>query len=164
VEVAPSKGFTSLIILNEDRKAFNGLTLVHLPNGPTAHFRLSSVTLASEIKGHAKASTAKPEIILNNFNTRLGHRVGRMLGCLFDQGPNFKSRRVATFHNQRDYIFVRNHRYIFDNIEKARIQESGPRFTLKMRWLQHGTFDKKHGEYEWIHKKEMDTSRRRFFL
>ena len=34
---------------------------------------------------HAKASNHKPEIILNNFNTRLGHRLGRMFGALFDQ-------------------------------------------------------------------------------
>jgi ribosome production factor 1 len=40
----------------------------------------------------------------------------------------------------------------------------GPQFTLKLKWLQHGTFDTKYGEYEWIHKKELGTSRRRFFL
>jgi ribosome production factor 1 len=37
-------------------------------------------------------------------------------------------------------------------------------FTLKLRWLQHGTFDTQHGQYEWLHKPDMDTSRRRFFL
>jgi len=46
----------------------------------------------------------------------------------------------------------------------ARLQELGPRFTLKLQYLQHGTFDTKHGQYEWLHKTEMDTSRRRFFL
>ncbi|KAL0287580.1 UNVERIFIED_CONTAM: Ribosome production factor 1 [Sesamum angustifolium] len=46
----------------------------------------------------------------------------------------------------------------------ARLQECGPRFTLKLISLQHGTFDTKGGEYEWVHKPEMDTSRRRFFL
>ena len=44
-------------------------------------------------------------------------------------------------------------------------QELGPRFTLKMRWLQEGTFDTQFGEYEWIHKrKEMDSTRRTFHL
>uniref|UniRef100_A0A2P2LM44 Ribosome production factor 1-like n=1 Tax=Rhizophora mucronata TaxID=61149 RepID=A0A2P2LM44_RHIMU len=46
----------------------------------------------------------------------------------------------------------------------ARLQECGPRFTLKLISLQHRTFDTKGGEYEWVHKPEMDTSRRRFFL
>jgi ribosome production factor 1 len=45
--------------------------------------------------------------VLNNFNTRLGRRVGRMLGSLFHQEPQFRGRRVATFHNQRDFIFFR---------------------------------------------------------
>lgn len=45
------------------------------------------------------------------------------------------------------------------------VQELGPRFTLKMRWLQEGTFDTQFGEYEWIHKrKEMDSTRRTFHL
>lgn len=71
-----------------------------------------------------------------------------------------------TFHNQRDYIFVRHHRYLFDDHGKrARLQELGPQFTLKLRWLQHGTFDTVQGEFEWVHKrKQMDTSRRKFHL
>jgi len=32
------------------------------------------------------------------------------------------------------------------------MQECGPRFTLKLKSLQHGTFDTKGGEYEWVHK------------
>ncbi|XWS35982.1 hypothetical protein CRYUN_Cryun20dG0042800 [Craigia yunnanensis] len=43
----------------------------------------------------------------------------------------------------------------------ARLQECGPWFTLKLVRLQHGTFDTQ-GEYEWVHKPEMDTTRRRF--
>ncbi|CAN0088341.1 unnamed protein product, partial [Ectocarpus fasciculatus] len=69
--------------------------------------------------------------------------------------------------------FVRFHRYIFAEGKgegdtkktRARLQELGPRFTLKMRWLQEGTFDTQFGEYEWIHKrKEMDSTRRTFHL
>lgn len=32
------------------------------------------------------------------------------------------------------------------------MQECGPRFTLKLTSLQHGTFDSKGGEFEWVHK------------
>jgi ribosome production factor 1 len=108
-------------------------------------------------------------MILNNFTTRLGHRVGRFLGSLYKHEPNFKGREVVTFHNQRDFIFVRHHRYIFQgevlDKTKARLQELGPRFTLKMKWLQEGTFDTQHGEYEWFHKrKQMDKTRRTFHL
>ncbi|KAJ3381896.1 Ribosome production factor 1 [Entophlyctis sp. JEL0112] len=78
--------------------------------------------------------------------------------------PEFQGRQVATFHNQRDFIFFRRHRYIFKDGKKVDLQELGPRFTLKLKWLQKGTFDTKYGDYEWIYKPEMATSRRRFFL
>jgi len=168
IEEAKQKGgFTDIIVINEDRKKLNAMTLIHLPRGPTAYFKLSNVVLPRDIPGHGTPTSHKPEVILNKFSTRLGVRVGRMLGALFHQEPNFKGRRVATFHNQRDFIFFRHHRYIFEkkkDKKTARLQELGPRFTLKLQWLQHGTFDTKHGQYEWIHKPEMDTSRRRFFL
>lgn len=43
-------------------------------------------------------------------------------------------------------------RYRFKNEKKVGIKEIGPRFTLKLRSLQMGTFDSKFGEYEWVHK------------
>ncbi|XP_013369889.1 PREDICTED: ribosome production factor 1 isoform X2 [Chinchilla lanigera] len=161
-----SRDFTDLIVINEDRKTPNGLILSHLPNGPTAHFKMSSVRLRKEIKRRGKDPTEHvPEIILNNFTTRLGHSIGRMFASLFPHNPQFIGRQVATFHNQRDYIFFRFHRYIFKSEKKVGIQELGPRFTLKLRSLQKGTFDSKYGEYEWVHKpREMDTSRRKFHL
>uniref|UniRef100_A0A8D2MKV1 Ribosome production factor 1 n=1 Tax=Zonotrichia albicollis TaxID=44394 RepID=A0A8D2MKV1_ZONAL len=161
-----ARDFTDLIVINEDRKIPNGLVLSHLPDGPTAHFRMSSVRLRKEIKRKGKEPTEHvPEVILNNFTTRLGHSIGRMFAALFPHDPQFIGRQVATFHNQRDYIFFRFHRYIFKSEKKVGIQELGPRFTLKLRSLQKGTFDSKFGEYEWIHKRrEMDTSRRKFHL
>jgi ribosome production factor 1 len=136
-----------------------------LPAGPTAFFKVSNVKLTEDIKGRGRKTSHQPELILNNFSTRLGHRVGRFLGSLFEHDPEFQGRQVVTFHNQRDFIFVRHHRYVFENAQKARLQEIGPRFTLKMRWLQQGTFDTKFGEYEWIHRQhKLDTSRRKFHL
>lgn len=52
-----------------------------------------------------------------------------------------------------------------ENVVDARLQELGPRFTLKLLALQAGTFDTRTGEYEWLHKRgEMDTSRRKFHI
>ncbi|XP_033737286.1 ribosome production factor 1-like [Pecten maximus] len=162
---ALSKDFTDLMVINENHKQPNGLVLTHLPDGPTSHFKMSNVKLATEIKRVGEMTGHQPEVILNNFNTRLGHSVGRMFASLFPHDPQFNGRRVVTFHNQRDFIFFRHHRYVFRNAKKAGLQELGPRFTLKLRSLQKGTFDSKYGEYEWIHKRhEMDTSRRKFFL
>ncbi|KAK9910048.1 hypothetical protein M0R45_034025 [Rubus argutus] len=188
IEYANKKEFTSLIVVHTNRREPDALLIIGLPNGPTAHFKLSKLVLRKDIKNHGNPTSHEPELVLPNFTTRLGHRIGRLIRSLFPQEPNFRGRRVVTFHNQRDFIFFRHHRYIFETKETkhtdakgkktkdskaetiteakpiARLQECGPRFTLKLISLQHGTFDPRGGEYEWVHKPEMDTSRRRFFL
>ena len=189
---ATNRDFTHLIVLSEKAKKCNGMIISHLRSsaassggdsghgahgGPTAFFKVSNVILSDDVPDHGSASSHVPELVLNGFSTRLGHRAGRFLGSLFPHNAQFRGRQVATFHNQRDYIFVRHHRYVFeegrvpltDNSDKkktkARLQELGPRFTLKLKWLQEGTFDTQFGEYEWVHKrKEMDTTRRKFHL
>jgi ribosome production factor 1 len=194
-QFASNREFTHLIVLSENSKNCNGMTISHLGSegadglvGPTAFFKVSNVVTSQNIPNHGASTKHIPELNLHGFGTRLGHRVGRMLGSLFPHDAEFQGRQVVTFHNQRDYIFIRHHRYIFEEKKqkqekkkaekkeaekpltlkdrvKARLQELGPRFTLKLRWLQSGTFDTQFGEYEWIHKrKEMDTTRRRFHL
>ncbi|CAI5516263.1 unnamed protein product [Closterium sp. Naga37s-1] len=211
VQYASARDYTAVIVINENRSKPNALMLIGLPEGPTALFKLSSLVLRKDIKNAGRATGHLPELILNNFSTRLGHRVGRLLASLFPQDPEFKGRRVVTLHNQRDFIFFRHHRYIFEDPESrdeslglrkkkareekeragmlkrkkaaeaaaagkktgsvgaslgifTRLQECGPRFTLKLMSVQRGTFDSKGGEYEWVYKNDMDTSRRRFFL
>lgn len=89
----------------------DGMLVIHLPDGPTAHFKLSNVKITTDLKrNHKEITEHRPEVILNNFTTRLGFTIGRMLGALFHYQPEFKGRRAVTFHNQRDYIFFRHHR------------------------------------------------------
>ena len=156
----------------------------YLPSGPTAHFKLTNAKLRCEMasknprgcKGEGpekmKPSTHQPELFLKRFGTRLGHRIGRLFASLYPRNPQFRGRQVVTLYNQRDFIFFRMHRYQFKKDEngcvtgkKVGLYELGPRFTLKLRSLQLGTFDSKKGDYEWIHKRhKMDTSRRKFYL
>jgi len=166
---AIERGFTDIVVINEHNKDPCSLLLTHLPEGPTAFFRLSNVKLTQHIKRDWKEMTGhRPEIMMTNFGTRLGVMVGRMLASLFHYDPQFKGRRLVTFHNQRDYIFVRHHRYEFkEKGKRAALRELGPRFTLKLKSLQKGTFDSKTGEYEWIitnKRHELESSRRRFYL
>jgi ribosome production factor 1 len=49
-QYATARGFTDVLVANEDRKSVNGLLLIHLPGGPTAHFRLSKLVLSKDIK------------------------------------------------------------------------------------------------------------------
>lgn len=51
-EYATNRDFTDVIVFNENRKTVNGLLLVHLPGGPTAHFKLSSLKLSKDIQVH----------------------------------------------------------------------------------------------------------------
>ncbi|RZF48007.1 hypothetical protein LSTR_LSTR002073 [Laodelphax striatellus] len=41
IESAKQRNFSDIIIVNENMRQPNGLLLIHLPDGPTAHFRLS---------------------------------------------------------------------------------------------------------------------------
>lgn len=166
---AMREGYTDVIIINENRKQVNGLLLIHLPGGPTAHFKVSDVKLTTDIKRKVSNFTShRPEVILTNFTTRLGLQIGRMLGSIFHYDPQFKGRRAVTFHNQRDYIFFRHHRYEFDkNGKRVKLMELGPRFTLKLRSLQQGLFDSKTGDYEWMitnKRHQLEGNRRRFYL
>lgn len=133
---AADRGYKHLCVVNEDMKKPNAITLVHLPNGPTAYFKLTSVELTKQIYGHARATSHHPELVLNGFVTRLGHAVGRLFQTTFPPLPEFQGRQIVTLHNQRDFLFFRRHRYAFRSPEKVALQEIGPRFTLKLRWLK----------------------------
>ena len=112
---AASRGFTDMLVINEERsrKKIDAITLIHLPSGPSCRFRVSSVQTCKNISGHGNATSHFPELILNNFTTRLGVRVSRFFHCLLPKQPEFQGRQVVTLHNQRDFIFFRRHRYIF---------------------------------------------------
>ncbi|PVU91860.1 hypothetical protein BB561_004174 [Smittium simulii] len=159
-----NREYTDLLVVSEDHREPTYLTVIHLPNGPTAKFRITRVKDGKKIEGHGNPTAHKPEVILNNFSTRLGHTVGKVFASLFPQLPEFEGRQAVTFHNQRDFIFFRRHRYEFVSGKRVNLQEIGPRFTLRLQWLQKGLYDLKSGEYEWIFKPEMETSRRKFFL
>ena len=149
--------FTHIIVLGEKDKSCHRLTLSLLPYGPSAQFKVSSIELMKEIRNHGAPTDHLPELVLTNFSTRLGHRLGRFLGTIFPRRPEFLGRTVVTFHNQRDFIFVRHHRYEFvEEFKRANLQEIGPRFTLKLRWLSTGgdsVSDRQHSEFEFTREK-----------
>ncbi len=58
---AAGAGFTNVAVFNENRTfskgaRVNGLLLVHLPSGPSAHFRLSNLVLTKDIKARGVGS------------------------------------------------------------------------------------------------------------
>ncbi|KAK8738413.1 hypothetical protein OTU49_003855, partial [Cherax quadricarinatus] len=57
IKTATENGFTDVVIVNEDRRIPNGLMVIHLPEGPTALFRVSNPKLCKEIhRSHQEIS------------------------------------------------------------------------------------------------------------
>src|SRR5204862_8248749 len=132
-----------------------------------------------KMPGHGNPTSHTPELILNNFRTPLGLLTAHLFRSLFPPQPELRGRQVITLHNQRDYIFVRRHRYIFrdkreteksvvgtDGREmesiRAALQELGPRFTLKLRRIDKG-IQRRSGQ-EWERKGGMEKERTKYQL
>lgn len=181
VGYASSRGFTHLLVLHEGAaKSVDQLLIIHLPGGPTARFRVTNPKPCASIRGHGRPTAHAPELVLHGFGTAVGTRVGRLLASLFPTDPAFRGRQVATLHAQRDFIFFRHHRYVFEEkavkkavggaaqkVEKkvvARLQELGPRFTLRLVSLTRGALAGRGAAVEWEPKKVARGSRRRFVL
>ncbi|KAI1490654.1 Brix-domain-containing protein [Biscogniauxia mediterranea] len=182
---AANREYTTLVILNEDQKRISGMDIVNLPSGPTFHFSISNFVPGKRLPGHGNATNHYPELLLNGFKTPLGVLTAALLQTLWPKTPEFEGRQVVTFHNQRDYIFVRRHRYIFRDkraseksavgadgkelkgVEGIRtgLQELGPRFTLKLRRVEKGIGRAgSEGPSEWEWKAKMEKKRTRFNL
>eukprot|EP01061_Rhynchopus_euleeides_P026162 TRINITY_DN42827_c0_g1_i1.p1 TRINITY_DN42827_c0_g1~~TRINITY_DN42827_c0_g1_i1.p1 ORF type:complete len:357 (+),score=151.55 TRINITY_DN42827_c0_g1_i1:131-1201(+) len=168
-QYAVNRGFSDVMIVGDSgggqkSRPFS-MIITHLPQGPTHWYRISNVLFNSEIKNAGVRTEHYPELLLRGFSTRLGKRVARQFTAMFPQLKDEKGRNVAVIHNHRDFMFIRNYRYMYESTEAVRLQETGPRFTLRLKSLQAGLFNPRFGEFEWFRKKkEMDKSRRRFHL
>ncbi|KAK5134930.1 hypothetical protein LTR08_006021 [Meristemomyces frigidus] len=166
---ASSRDFTHVVVLNEEYKKPKGLDIVLLPEGPMFHFSISNWVEGAKIPGHGNPTNHYPELILNGFRTPLGLLAAHLFKSLLPPRPDLHGRQVVTLHNQRDYIFLRRHRYVFrDKREReksiqgtdgklmkgvedirAGLQELGPRFTLKLRRVDKGIQRGSGQEWEW---------------
>lgn len=179
---ATNRKYTAVIVLKEDQKRPTGLDFVHLPQGPMFHFSISNWVEGKRLPGHGNPTNHLPELILNNFRTPLGLLTAHLFRTMFPPQPEFQGRQVVTLHNQRDYIFLRRHRYVFrekrateksivgpDGKEvkgvegiRAGLQELGPRFTMKLRRIDKGIQRGSGQEWEW--RGGMEKTRTKFQL
>ena len=162
---AIEKEFTDIIVVTERLRKPYKLLLIHLPNGPSMEFKILDVMYQDEMQGHGVSVGYNPELMFRNFKTTLGVRVQRALNALFPKDEELKGRELITFQNQRDFIFFRYYRYIFtNNFTDVNLQEIGPRFTMRLLYVQKGLFDPEKGDYEWMYKDKMGVKRRKFYL
>ncbi|KAI1213005.1 Brix-domain-containing protein [Annulohypoxylon truncatum] len=184
---AANRGFSTVMIVREDQKKPIGLDIVHLPSGPTFHFSISNWVEGKKLPGHGNPTNHYPELLLNNFKTPLGVLTARLFQSLWPKTPELQGRQVVTLHNQRDYIFLRRHRYVFrekrateksvvgadgkelKGVESIRtgLQELGPRATLKLRRIDKGigrAGSEGDDAVQWEWKAKMEKQRTRFNL
>merc|ERR1712032_1178763 len=156
--------FSDIIILHETMGNPDGMVVCHLPLGPTAYFTLTNSVLRHDLKTKAAPmSEAFPHIILNNFNTNLGKRIGNVLKCLFPI-PRNESHRIVTFSNDNDFISFRHHMYTKEKIDKVTLYEVAPRFEMRLYQLKLGTIDQKDAENEYILRPYHNTAQKRNIL
>ncbi|KAF2854248.1 Brix-domain-containing protein [Plenodomus tracheiphilus IPT5] len=181
-QFASAREYTALVVLMqaEHEKKPDGLDVIHLPNGPHFHFSVTNWIEGKKLPRHANDTGHYPELILNNFKTPLGILTAHLFKGLFPATPELQGRQVLTLHNQRDYIFIRRHRYVFrdkresekpimgndgkplQGVEDVKVgmQEIGPRMTLKLRRIDRGIQFKSGQEWQW--KGRMEKQRTRF--
>jgi U3 small nucleolar ribonucleoprotein protein IMP4 len=156
--------FTDIVIVQETRGEPDGLVICHLPLGPTAFFNISGAVLRHDLEGGASPmSEAYPHVILNNFNTELGKRVGNILKCLFPI-PRPDTKRLVTFSNDNDFISFRHHMYSKTGKDEVKLHEVGPRFEMKLYQLRLGTLDQKDADLEYVLRPFMNTASKRQVL
>ena len=77
---ASNRNYTAVLVLKEDLKRPTGLSVVHLPSGPTFHFSISNFIEGKRLPGHGNPTGHSPELVLNGFRTR-------KCGVQFSQKP-----------------------------------------------------------------------------
>ncbi|KAF1939297.1 Brix-domain-containing protein [Clathrospora elynae] len=181
-QFASARQYTALVVLMqaEHQKQPDGLDIINLPSGPHFHFSVTNWIEGKKLPRHANDTGHYPELILNNFKTPLGILTAHLFKGLFPAQPELEGRQVLTLHNQRDYVFVRRHRYVFrdkresekpylaadgkplQGVEDVKVgmQEIGPRMTLKLRRIDRGIQFKSGQEWQW--KGRMEKNRTRF--
>ncbi|KAB5558207.1 anticodon-binding protein [Coniochaeta sp. 2T2.1] len=184
---AKNREFTAVVVINEDQKKPDRMTIVHLPDGPTLTYTISHYMPGKKIPGHGNPTNHYPELLLNNLRTSLGLLVGKSFHTLYPPQPEIQGRQVVTVHNQRDFIMIRRHRYVFRDkratekpvtsvegekikgFEEIRVglQALGPNLNVKLRRVDKGigrAGSEGEDALQWEWKARMEKVRTRFNL
>ncbi|XP_022161813.1 uncharacterized protein LOC111027705 isoform X2 [Myzus persicae] len=128
IQAAENEGYKYLMILVEESDPY-GLIIVELPARTATDFYINSVTFPkkSQLKDF---SNIRPEVNISNFITKSDEVLARMLGALFQQDAEYKSKRVVAIHKRRDTVIFRNYKCEILN-DKPFIRDLGPKLILQ---------------------------------
>lgn len=156
--------FSDVVVVQETRGEPDGLVICHLPFGPTAYFGLTGAVMRHDLDPPAAPmSEAYPHLILNNFNSQLGKRVGNILKCLFPV-PRPDTKRIVTFSNDNDFISFRHHMYSKPSHDNVTLHEVGPRFEMRLYQIKLGTMEQAEAENEYALRNYQNTARKQQVL
>ncbi|KAI0394638.1 anticodon-binding protein [Xylariaceae sp. FL0594] len=167
---AQSAGLTDILLLHEHRGQPTGLTISHLPFGPTVSFSLHNVVLRHDIPNTIRGTVSEsyPHLIFEGFTTPLGKRIVKILKHIFPprEPPTSKSlgSRVVTFKNIEDTIEVRHHVFVQTGYDSVELSEVGPRMSMKPFQIRAGLLDQRDGDVEWALTNYTRTSRKKNYL
>ncbi|GFQ95630.1 u3 small nucleolar ribonucleoprotein protein IMP4 [Trichonephila clavata] len=164
MEACKANGVTDFILLEETRGEPDGITICHLPFGPTARFSISDTVLRHDIPNIGAMPQEFPHLAFYNFKSKLGNRVVSILKHLFPV-PKEESKRLVAFLNCDDWILFRHHTHFNDERGEIQLVELGPRFVLKLYAIKRGTIDEYYrSDVEWALHQFTNTARKRTFL
>ncbi|KAI1129089.1 anticodon-binding protein [Nemania abortiva] len=170
VKSAQSAGLSDIMLLHEHRGQPTGLTLSHLPFGPTVSFSLHNVVLRHDIPNTIRGTVSEsyPHLIFEGFTTPLGKRIVKVLQHIFPPREAATSKslgsRVITFKNLDDVIEVRHHVFVQTGYDSVELSEVGPRMSMKPFQIRAGLLDQKDGDVEWALTNYTRTSRKKNYL
>ncbi|WWC73460.1 uncharacterized protein I206_107430 [Kwoniella pini CBS 10737] len=162
ISACNSQGVTDLLIIHEHRGIPDALIISHLPHGPTLSMTLHNVTLRHDVSSNSNSTVSEqfPHLIFDNFETKLGNRIIKILKSLFPV-PKEDSKRIMTFRNENDFISFRHHVFAKTGHKDVQLAEVGPRFEAKPYEIRQGTVDQTEADVEWLLRPYMRTSKKR---
>jgi len=159
-----ANGVTDMILVSETRGIPDGLTICHLPHGPTAFFQLSAVLLRHDMPDVGNMPQDKANIILEGFTSVVGKRVAQVLKHLFPVSKEDQSRRTCTFAVMEDLVVFRHHTWRREG-KDVELKEHGPRFSMKLYRVLQGPLDERDtADTEYVYRPYMNTAHKRKFL
>ncbi|KAI0910029.1 anticodon-binding protein [Ustulina deusta] len=169
VKSAQSAGLSDIILLHEHRGQPTGLTLSHLPFGPTVSFSLHNVVLRHDIPNTIRGTVSEsyPHLIFEGFSTPLGLRIVKILKHIFpprETATGQLGSRIITFKNIDDTIEVRHHVFVQTGYDSVELSEVGPRMSMKPFQIRAGLLDQRDGDVEWALTNYTRTSRKKNYF
>lgn len=137
-EACRTNNMTDLVVLHEHRGVPDAIVVSHFPHGPTCLFTLHNVVLRHETPNMSTSTVSEqyPHLIFDDFSSKLGDRISKILKFLFPV-PKKDSKRVMTFSNDKDFISFRHHVFVKTSYKEVQLAEVGPRFEMRR---EHHTF------------------------